>query len=113
MPESEFRRGELYQCNNGPGRRPQLVVLVSRDDLNQNPPDGEVWVMPIVRKPSPLAVRLGEADPARGWVRIHKAAWIERDRLYQPGSMLTGATMEAIREALDRLQADDVPELGD
>lgn len=107
------RRGEVYDCTvpvEG-GTETVTVVVVSRDDWNASPPDSRIWAVPIKRQARPLAVKLADTDPVAGWAQIHGHGMIPRDWLTAPVAMLSGATMQRLREAFTTLQEDTDPQL--
>lgn len=111
---NEYRRGEVYTSRmpgTGGKSQPLMAALISRDDWNQNPPDGRVWAAPIRRVPRPLAVKCSSADPVSGWVQIHAHGMIPRDWLMEPVGMLVGDTLQRIDEALDTLRENLGPNL--
>ena len=107
------RRGDVYDCQvpAGDAAETVTVVVVSRDDWNMTPPDDRIWAVPIKRHERPLAVRLTDADPIGGWVQIHGHGMNPRTWLTTPVAMLSGATMQKIREAFATLQEDTEPTL--
>lgn len=108
------RRGEVYDCAVpvGDGQTETVrVVVVSNDVWNQNPPDGRILAIPIKRQRGPLGVQLTETDHIGGWVQIHGLGMVPRKWLSKPVSMLSGQTMQRIREALSMLQEDTDPQL--
>jgi mRNA-degrading endonuclease toxin of MazEF toxin-antitoxin module len=107
----DYRRGEVYRYDLGEGHPPVTVVLLSRDAINQTPPDGLVWVAPLGRHQAPLAVACSEADPVAGWVLLHAHRTVERDRLSDPVGILTGATMTKIGDMIAYILEDAVPDL--
>lgn len=94
------RRGEVYQWAG------RTVVVISGDNHNSLL---DPWVLALSRglRGSAYAVDLDDTDPFGGRVIIHPVMIVPQVELTRPLGMLTGATLDRVKNAVISLISDD------
>lgn len=97
---TEIRQGEIHELSSG-----LRVIVISSDRANQ---DGRPIAVPIIRGRHdlpPYLIEFADIDPHAGSIAVADMGWIPPDRLGKVVGIVTGATMERIREAVNELIA--------
>lgn len=101
---SDIRQGEIRPLQTPFGLDAGIrMIVVSNDDVNES---AQPIVVPIVRGRQdlpPYLIQLAEHDPHAGTVSVAQIGSVPAQYLREPIGLVSGSTMERIREAITEL----------